>query len=53
MTKQYSLINCTRSEGEVFTEKISNMDQFNKYVFINIWEIIGMFGKELPLILNR
>ena len=53
MTKGYWLINSNRSEIRRFTENKNNEDQFNKYVFIDNGKIIGVLGKEPPLLQNR
>ena len=53
MTRGYWLINSNRSEIRRFTENKNNKDQFNKYVFIDNGKIIGVLGKEPPLLQNR
>ena len=53
MTKGYWLINANRSEVKRFIKNIENQDQFNKYVFIDNGKIIGILGKEPPLLKNR
>ena len=53
MTRGYWLINSNRSEVRRFSENSSNEDQFNKYVFIDNGKIIGLLGKEPPLLQNR
>ena len=53
MTRGYWLINSNRSEIRRFTENKKNEDQFNKYVFIDNGKIIGVLGKEPPLLQNR
>ena len=53
MTRGYWLINSNRSEVRRFTEDRTNGDQFNKYVFIDNGKIIGMLGKEPPLLQSR
>jgi len=53
MTRGYWLINSNRSEIRRFTENKNNQDQFNKYVFIDNGKIIGVLGKEPPLLQNR
>ena len=53
MTRGYWLINSNRSEVRRFTEDIANEDQFNKYVFIDNGKIIGLLGKEPPLLQSR
>ena len=53
MSRGYWLINSNRSEVRRFTENDANEDQFNKYVFIDSGKIIGLLGKEPPLLQNR
>ena len=53
MTRGYWLINFNRSEVRRFTEERANEDQFNKYVFIDNGKIIGVLGKEPPLLKSR
>ena len=53
MTRGYWLINFNRSEVRRFTEERANEDQFNKYVFIDNGKIIGVLGKEPPLLQSR
>ena len=53
MTRGYWLINSNRSEVRRFTEDKANEDQFNKYVFVDNGKIIGVLGKEPPLLQNR
>ena len=53
MKRGYWLINSNRSEVRRFTENKTNKDQFNKYIFIDNGKIIGVLGKEPPLLQNR
>ena len=53
MTRGYWLINSNRTEVRRFTEDRANDDQFNKYIFIDNGKIIGVLGKEPPLLQNR
>ena len=53
MARAYWLINSNRSEVIRFTENISSEDQFNKYVFLDSGKIVGVFGKEPPLLQRR
>ena len=53
MTRGYWLINSNRSEVRRFTEDRANEDQFNKYIFIDNGKIIGILGKEPPLLQKR
>ena len=53
LTRGYQLINSNISEVRRFTEDRANEDQFNKYVFIDNGKIIGVLGKEPPLLQTR
>ena len=53
MKRGYWLINCNRSEVRRFTENRANEDQFNNYIFIDNGKIVGVLGKEPPLLQNR
>ena len=53
MAKSYWLINSNRSEVRRFTENKANEDKFNNYVFIDKGKIVGVLGKEPPLLQNR
>ena len=53
MKRGYWLINSNRSEVRRFTEGRDDEDLFNKYVFIDNGKIIGVLGKEPPLLQIR
>ena len=53
MARGYWLINSNRSEVRRFTENRASEDQFNKYVFVDSGKIVGVFGKEPPLLQRR
>ena len=53
MDRGYWLINSNRSEVKRFTKNRENEDKFNKYVFIDNGKIIGVLGKEPPLLQKR
>ena len=53
MTRGYWLINSNISEVRRFSENRASEDQFNKYVFIDNGKIIGLLGKEPPLLQKR
>ena len=53
MARGYWLINSNRSEVRRFTENRENLDQFNKYVFVDSGKVIGVLGKEPPLLQRR
>ncbi len=46
-------MNSNGSEVRRFTEYSENLDQFNKYVFIDSGKIVGVLGKEPPLLQRR
>ena len=53
MTEYYWLINSNRSRVKRFTKSKENKDKFFGYIFIDIGRIIGVLGKEPPLMINR
>jgi len=53
MDKGYWLINSNRSEVRRFTENRASEDQFHKYVFVDSGKIVGVLGKEPPLLQRR
>ena len=53
MARDYWLINSNRTEIRRFTENRAIEDQFNKYVFVDSGKIVGVFGKEAPLLQRR
>ena len=53
MARGYWLINSNRSEVIRFIEDGFSEDQFNKYVFVDYGKIVGVLGKEPPLMQRR
>ena len=53
MTKDFWLINSNRSWVKRFSKNKKNKDNFFEYLFIDSGRIIGVFGKEPPLITTR
>ena len=53
MKREYWRINSNKSELKRFTEDRADEDLFNKYVFIDNGKIIGVLGKEPPLLKSR
>ena len=53
MKRGYWLINSNRSEVRRFTEGRADENLFNKNVFIDKGKIIGILGKEQPLLQSR
>ena len=50
MAKSYWLINLSRTEVKRFTKNDKSIDGVFEYMFIDTGKIIGVFGKEPPLI---
>ena len=53
MTENYWLINSNRSRVKRFSKNNQNKDKFSKYLFIDSGRIIGVLGKEPPLMTTR
>ena len=53
MAISYWLINSNRSEVKRFIKNKYNRDQFFDYVFIDSGKIVGVLGKEPPLMNKR
>ena len=53
MALSYWLINSNRSEVKRFIKNKYNRDQFFDYVFIDSGKIVGVLGKEPPLMKKR
>ena len=53
MTENYWLINSNRSRVKRFSKNNQNKDKFFEYMFIDSGRIIGVFGKEPPLMTTR
>tara|TARA_B100001027_G_scaffold133631_1_gene92547 strand:- start:675 stop:926 length:252 start_codon:yes stop_codon:yes gene_type:complete len=53
LTEDFWLINSTRSRVKRFTKNKQNKDKFFKYMFIDSGRIIGVLGKEPPLMMTR
>ena len=53
MTENYRLINSNRSRGKRFSKNNQNKDKFFEYMFIDSGRILGVFGKEPPLMTSR
>tara|TARA_Y100000589_G_C26725688_1_gene455573 strand:+ start:45 stop:290 length:246 start_codon:yes stop_codon:yes gene_type:complete len=53
MAHSYWLINSNRSEIKRFVKNTYSEDQFFEYVFIDSGKIIGVLGKEPPLMKKR
>ena len=53
MTKDYWLINSNRSRVKRFIKNNQNKDKFFDYMFIDSGRIIGVLGKEPPLMTTR
>ena len=53
MTENFWLINSNRSKVKRFTKNNQNKDKFFEYIFIDSGRIIGVLGKEPPLMTTR
>ena len=53
MAISYWLINSNRSEVKRFIKNTSNKDQFFDYVFIDSGKVVGILGKDPPLMKKR
>ena len=53
MTEDYWLINSNRSRVKRFSKNNQNKDKFFEYMFIDSGIILGVLGKEPPLMTTR
>ena len=53
MTEYFWLINSNRSRVKRFSKNNQNKDKFFEYMFIDSGRIIGVLGKETPLMTTR
>ena len=53
MIEDFWIINSNRSSVKRFTKNKQNKDKFFEYVFIDSGKIIGVLGKEPPLMTTR
>ena len=53
MTEDFWLINSNRSRVKRFSKNNQNKDKFFEYMFIDSGRILGVFGKEPPLMTTR
>ena len=53
MTEDFWLLNSNRSRVKRFTKNKKNKDKFFEYMFIDSGRIIGVLGKEPPLMTTR
>ena len=53
MNKEYWLINSSRSRIKRFTRNNENKDKFSEYMFIDSGEIVGVLGKQSPVMTSR
>ena len=53
MTEKYWLKNSNRSRVKRFSNNNQNKDKFFEYIFIDSGRIIGVLGKEPPLMTTR
>ena len=52
MAKSYWLINSNRSEVKRFMKNDKSVDGVFEYMFIDTGKIVGVLGKEPPLMIN-
>ena len=52
MAKYYWLINSNRSEVKRFMKNDKSIDRVFEYMFIDTGKIVGVLGKEPPIITN-
>ena len=53
MSDSFWLVNSNRSRVKRFSKNKQNKDQFFEYMFIDSGKIIGVFGKEPPILTTR
>jgi len=53
LTENYWLINSNRSRVKRFSKNNQNKDKFFEYMYIDSGRILGVLGKELPLMTTR
>ena len=53
MKEDFWLINSNRSRVKRFSKNNQNKDKFFEYMFIDSGRILGVLGKEQPLMKNR
>ena len=53
MTEDFWLINSNRSRVKRFSKNNQNKDKFFEYIFIDSGRILGVLGKEPPLMTTR
>jgi len=53
LTENYWLINSNRSRVKRFSKNNQNKDEFFEYMFIESGKILGVLGKEPPLMTTR
>jgi len=53
MAHGYWLINSNRSEVKRFIKNENNKDRFFEYIFIDTGKIVGLLGKEPPVMQMR
>ena len=53
MTEEFWIINSNRSRVKRFKKNMQNQDKFFEYMFIDSGRILGVLGKEPPLMTIR
>ena len=52
-TQSFWLVNSNRSRVKRFQKNVKNQDKFFEYMFVDSGKIIGIFGKEPPVMTTR
>ena len=53
MVEEYWLINSNRSKVKRFHKNRQNKDKFFEYIFVDTGKIVGVLGKEPPVMQKR
>ena len=53
MAQSFWLINSNRSEVRRFIKNTANKDRFFEYMFVDSGKIVGVLGKEPPVMTKR
>jgi len=53
LTEDFWIVNSNRSKVKRFSKNNQNKDKFFEYMFIDSGKILGVYGKEPPLMTTR
>ena len=53
MARSYWLVNSNRSRVKRFIKNTNNKDRFFEYIFVDTGKIVGVLGKEPPVMQKR